>query len=227
VDHSNEEAVKRLYDLSHVIEDGMITYKGLPAPVICDYLSREKSRANYEEGTEFQIGRIDMVANTGTYIDCPFHRYADGQDLSEVDLSRFANLDAVVIRADHRNGLEIAANHFSGAAVKGKAVLINTGWSEYWRTDKYFENHPYLSHEGAEYLADQGVKLVGIDSHNIDDTRTRSRPAHSVLLRRGILIVEHLCNLSSLPAGPLLFNAVPPKFKGVGTFPVRAYAVEA
>jgi len=227
MDRSSQKTMKRLYDLSHVIEDGMITYKGLPAPVICDYLSREKSRASYEEGTEFQIGRIDMVANTGTYIDCPFHRYADGHDLSEVDLSRFANLDAIVVHADHRKGLEVTTSHFSGVAVLEKAVLINTGWSEYWRTDSYFENHPFLSREAAEYLARQGVKLVGIDSHNIDDTRTRSRPAHSILLKEGILIVEHLCNLTTLPNGPLKFNAVPPKFKGVGTFPVRAYCVDA
>jgi len=218
--------MKRLYDLSHVIEDGMITYKGLPAPIICDYLSRESSRSFYEEGTEFQIGRIDMVANTGTYIDCPFHRYADGQDLSEVELERFVNLEAIVVKVDHKDSLEIASRHFSGLTLKGKAVLINTMWSEYWRTDKYFENHPFLTAEGAEFLARQGVKLVGIDSHNIDDTRKKSRPAHSVLLGKGILIVEHLCNLETLPAGRLLFNAAPPKFKDVGTFPVRAYAVE-
>ena len=219
--------MKRLYDLSHVIEDGMITYKGLPAPIICDYLSRENSRSFYEEGTEFQIGRIDMVANTGTYIDCPFHRYADGEDLSQVELSRFVNLEAVIVPADHRSGLEIDSKYFQGMALKGKAVLINTGWSDYWRTDKYFENHPFVSAEGAGYLAEQGVKLVGIDSHNIDDTRTKARPAHSILLRKGVLIVEHLCNLATLPQAPVLFNAVPPKFRGVGTFPVRAYAVEA
>ncbi len=224
---ASEESMKRLYDLSHVIEDGMITYKGLPAPVICDYLSREKSRSFYDEGTEFQIGRIDMVANTGTYIDCPFHRYADGDDLSQVELSRFVNLDAVVVSADHNKGLEITPQHFSGLQLKGKAVLIKTNWSEYWRTDKYFENHPFLSAKGAEYVASQEARLVGIDSHNIDDTRTKSRPAHSILLRKGILIVEHLCNLASLPGGRLLFNAVPPKFKGVGTFPVRAYAMDA
>lgn len=217
--------MKKLYDLSHVIEHGMITYKGLPAPVVCDYLSRENSRSFYEEGTEFQIGRIDMVANTGTYIDCPFHRYSDGQDLSEVELSRFVNLEAVVVQANHKQGLEVGSRHFSGIDVKAKAVLINTGWSEFWRTDAYFENHPFLSEEGATYLAGQGVRLVGIDSHNIDDTRKKSRPAHSILLKKGILIVEHLCNMDILPQGRILFNAVPPKFKGVGTFPVRAYAV--
>jgi arylformamidase len=218
--------MKRLYDLSHVIEDGMITYKGLPAPVICDYLSREKSRSLYEEGTEFQIGKIEMIANTGTYIDCPFHRYADGEDLSEVDLSGFADLDAVVVHANHRNGLEITSKHFSNADVRGKAVLIHTGWSEFWRTDAYFENHPFLSAEGARYLVSQKVRLVGIDSHNIDDTRTKSRPAHTILLKESILIVEHLCSLEQLPDKPITFNAVPPKFKGVGTFPVRAYAME-
>jgi arylformamidase len=218
--------MKRLYDLSHVIEDGMITYKGLPAPVICDYLSREKSRSFYEEGTEFQIGKIEMIANTGTYIDCPFHRYADGQDLSEVELSRFADLDTVVVHANHRKGLEITPQHFSNIDVRGKAVLIRTDWSEYWRTDAYFENHPFLSAEGARYLVSQKVRLVGIDSHNIDDTRKKSRPAHTILLKEGILIVEHLCNLDQLPHKPIRFNAVPPKFKGVGTFPVRAYAIE-
>jgi arylformamidase len=223
---SRKKSMKRLYDLSHVIEDGMITYRGLPAPVICDYLSRENSRSFYEAGTEFQIGKIEMVANTGTYIDCPFHRYAEGQDLSQVELSRFVNLDAVVIQAPYQDSLEINPSYFQNADVRGKAVLVNTGWSSHWRTDKYFENHPFLSADAASYLLKQQVKLVGIDSHNIDDTRGKSRPVHSILLKEGILIVEHLCNLEQLPDRPLKFNAVPPKFKGVGTFPVRAYAVE-
>jgi arylformamidase len=223
---SRKKSMKRLYDLSHVIEDGMITYRGLPAPVICDYLSRENSRSFYEAGTEFQIGKIEMVANTGTYIDCPFHRYADGQDLSQVELSRFVNLDAVVIQAPYQDSLEINPSYFQNADVRGKAVLVNTGWSSHWRTDKYFENHPFLSADAASYLLKQQVKLVGIDSHNIDDTSGKSRPVHSILLKEGILIVEHLCNLEQLPDRPLKFNAVPPKFKGVGTFPVRAYAVE-
>ena len=212
-------------DLSHTIESGMITYRGLPAPLICDYLSRERSREIYEEGTEFQIGKIEMVANTGTYLDCPFHRYENGEDLSEVTLERCANLEGVLIEADHRNGIEIGRAFFEGKDVKGKAVLVRTGWSNHWRTDAYFENHPYLTEEAALYLRDQGAVLAGIDSHNIDDTRVRSRPVHSILLKAGILIVEHLCNLDQLPKKHFHFNAVPPKFKGVGTFPVRAYAV--
>lgn len=215
---------QNLIDLSHTIEDGMITYKGLPAPIICDYLSREKSRANYETGTEFQIGKIEMVANTGTYIDCPFHRYADGADLSQVELQKFANLPAVIVKALFGDGIEVTRDHFRGVDVKGKAVLIHTGWSTFWRTDKYFENHPFVSESAAQHLANEGAVLVGIDSHNIDDTRTRSRPAHTILLRMEILIAEHLCNLDKLPAGNFLFSAVPPKFKGVGTFPVRAFA---
>jgi kynurenine formamidase len=214
----------KLIDLSHTIEDGMITYKGLPAPVVCDYLSREKSRSIYEPGTEFQIGKIEMVANTGTYIDCPFHRYADGKDLSEVELKRFANLEGILVTADYRKGIEIGKSFFERLNVKGKAVLVNTGWCEHWRTDTYFENHPFLTEEAAIYLRDQGATLVGIDSHNIDDTRTKSRPVHTTLLKAEILIVEHMCNLDQLPATGFYFNAVPPKFKGVGTFPVRAYA---
>ena len=216
--------MKRLIDLSHTGEHGMITFKGLPAPIICDYLSREDSRSRYEPGTEFQIGKIEMVSNTGTYIDSPFHRYADGKDLSEITLEKLVNLDAVVVRADYRNGIEVGKKFFENIPIKGKAILVNTNWSERWRTDAYFENHSFLTEEAAIFLRDQGATLVGIDSHNIDDTRGRSRPVHSTLLKSEIIIAEHLTNLNQLPDNGFTFTAVPPKMKGVGTFPVRAYA---
>ena len=211
-------------DLSHVIYDGLVTYKGLPAPIICDYLSREASRERYAPGTEFQIGKIEMVTNTGTYVDCPFHRYEDGKDLSEVALESFADLEGIVIRADYRMGLAVTADAFKGKELRNRAVLVHTGWDEFWATDKYFENHPFLTEDAAVYLRDAGVKLVGIDSVNIDDTRGNSRPVHSTLLREEILIAEHLCNLGNVPDDGFTFSAVPPKFKGAGTFPVRAFA---
>ncbi len=211
-------------DLSHVIEDGMVTYKGLPAPIICDFLSREDSRKNYEPGTEFQIGKIEMVSNTGTYVDVPFHRYAHGKDLSQVELEAFADLDTVVIRADYRNGLAVDASFFKDKDLRGRAVLVHTGWAAHWRTDLYYTGHPFLTADAADTLKACGVKLVGIDSHNIDDTRTKSRPVHTTLLGADILIVGHLCNLELLPDEGFTFSAVPPKFKGVGTFPVRAMA---
>jgi arylformamidase len=216
--------MKRLIDLSHTIEPGMVTYKGLPAPIICDYLSREDSKKFYEPGTEFQIGKIELVSNTGTYVDCPFHRYADGEDLSQVGVERFAELDGIVVRADFKDGIAVGKKVFEGLALQDKAVLVNTNWSKHWRTDAYFENHSFLTEEAAIFLRDAGVKLVGIDSHNIDDTRAKSRPVHSTLLKAGIIIAEHLCHLDQIPEGKFIFNAVPPKFKGVGTFPVRAYA---
>ncbi len=213
-----------LIDLSHTIEHGLITYKGLPAPIICDYLSRENSKKFYEEGTEFQIGKIEMVSNTGTYIDCPFHRFEHGKDLSEVALESFANLDALVISIPFSETLEITKEHLKNYQIKDRAVLIHTGWDRYWNTEKYYENHPYLTKEAAEYLRDCSAKLVGIDSHNIDSTSGRSRPVHTILLGAEILIVEHLCNLYQLPEDGFTFSAIPPKFKGVGTFPVRAFA---
>jgi arylformamidase len=216
--------MKRLIDLSHTVEHGMITFKGLPAPIICDYLSREESRNKYEPGTEFQIGKIEMVSNTGTYIDAPFHRYADGKDLSELALEKLANLEAIVVRADFKNGIEVGKKYFENISVAGKAVLVNTNWSTFWRTDAYFENHSFLTEEAAIYLRDQGAVLVGIDSHNIDDTRGKSRPVHSTLLKSEITIAEHLCNLDQLPDNGFTFTAVPPKIKGMGTFPVRAFA---
>jgi arylformamidase len=211
-----------LIDLSHSIEHGMITYKGLPAPLICDYLSREASKKNYESGTEFQIGKIEMVTNTGTYLDCPFHRYADGKDLSQINLEKLAELDAILIDAE--NHQSIGKNFFEGKNIAGKAVIVHTGWSKHWRNDSYFENHPFLTSEAADYLVTQKVKLVGIDSHNIDDTRINSRPVHTTLLKNEILIVEHMTNLNLLKEKEFVFSAVPPKFVGVGTFPVRAFA---
>jgi arylformamidase len=217
--------MQKLIDLSHTIINGMVTHKGLPPPIVCDYLSREDSRKNYTEGTEFQIGRIDMVANTGTYIDCPFHRYAGGKDLSEMPLERFFGIPTVVVRAGHLRRTEIRATDFEGTDVSGKAVLVHTGWSDRWGTPDYLEDHPFLTHDAAAYLRDRGAVLVGIDSHNIDDTRTKnSRPAHTVLLGAEILIVEHLRGLELLPDQGIQFSAVPPKWKGVGTFPVRAFA---
>ena len=217
--------MRKLIDLSHTIHDGLVTFKGLPGPVICDYLSREASRKNYTDGTEFQIGRIDMVSNTGTYIDCPFHRYADGKDLSETALERFVDLPAVVVRVPFRERIEVTRRDFESINVTGKAVIVDTGWSEHWNTPAYFENHSFLNADAAIYLRDQGATLVGIDSHNIDDTRTRnSRPVHTVLLGAEILIVEHLRGLEQLPDQDFTFSAVPPKMKGMGTFPVRSFA---
>jgi kynurenine formamidase len=217
-------SARRLVDLSHEIEAGMITYKGLPAPIICDYLSRERSRTLYEPGTEFQIDKIEMVANTGTYLDCPFHRYADGKDLAQITLEQFTDLEAIVIQADYRQGLAVDVDALREKELRGRAVLVHTGWAQHWRTDQYFEQHPFLTANAAAYLAASGVKLVGIDSHNIDDTRTRSRPVHSTLLGEDILIVEHLCNMEQLPNDGFTFSAIPPKFKSMGTFPVRALA---
>jgi len=217
--------MRRYVDLSHTIHHGLVSFKGLPGPVICDYLSREASRKNYTDGTEFQIGRIEMVSNTGTYIDCPFHRYADGRDLSETDLERFVDLPAVLVRVPWRERLEVTPRDFVRVDVRDKAVLVDTGWSEHWNKNTYFDNHPYLTAEAATFLRRAGALLVGIDSHNIDDTRTKnSRPVHTILLGAEILIVEHLRGLDQLPLEGFLFSAVPPKFKGVGTFPVRAYA---
>lgn len=212
-------------DLSHTVEHGLITYKGLPAPVICDFLSREQSRQHYAPGTEFQIGKIEMVANTGTYLDSPFHRYEAGRDLSQLELTSLADLDAVVIHHDTKKGRRVEPGAFAGVDVKGKAVLVRTGWDEHWRTERYFAGHPYLTKDAAQSLAVGEALLVGIDSYNIDDTADLSRPAHSILLGAGIPIVEHMCNLGQLPRNGFKFFAVPVKVKGMGTFPVRAFGI--
>ncbi len=213
-----------LIDLSHTVEHGMVTYKGLPAPVICDYLSREASRARYAAGTEFHIGKIEMVANTGTYVDSPFHRYAHGLDLSQLPLERLANLDTVVVRVP-AGQRQVGPDYFERLEVAGKAVLVATGWDQHWRTDQYFEGHPFLTGAAAQWLREAGATMVGIDSLNIDDTADLARPVHSTLLGAGIPIVEHLCGLGGLPEKGARFFAVPVKVKAFGTFPVSAFVL--
>jgi arylformamidase len=238
----------RLIDLSHTVEHGMITYKGLPAPVISDHLSRAASRNFYDAGTEFHIGKIEMVANTGTYLDSPFHRYADGKDLSALDLESIANLDGVVVRHIGKSERELETARFARSSfaidspvvsqrsitaadlehleVRGKAVLIHTAWDMRWRTEEYSNGqHPFLTGEAAAYLAEAGASLVGIDSYNIDDTADGRRSAHSILLRHDIPIVEHLAGLRELPDSGFRFFAVPVKVRKFGTFPVRAFAI--
>ena len=217
---------QQLIDLSHTVEDGMITYKGLPGPVISDHLTRERSRGLYAPGTEFHIGKIEMVANTGTYLDSPFHRYPDGSDLSELDLSSLANLDALVVRKSPSNDRAITVDDVADMTVQGMAVLFHTGWDNHWRTETYWNGlHPFVTTEAARYLAENKAALVGIDSYNIDDTTDTSRPAHSILLKAGIPVVEHLCDLRAVPDDGFKFFAVPVKVKAFGTFPVRAFAV--
>lgn len=216
----------KIIDVSHTVHHGMITYKGLPAPVIGDHLSREESRTRYEAGTEFQIGKIEMVSNTGTYLDSPFHRYPDGADLSELSLESIANLDAIVLRRGSDAGRAIEITALSGLSLRGKALLIQTGWDLHWRTETYSNGkHPYVTAEAANYLVQSGVALVGIDSFNIDDTAGGARPAHSTLLANGVPIVEHLCGLNELPDSGFRFFAVPVKVKGMGSFPVRAFGL--
>lgn len=218
------DAAPRLIDLSHTIEAGMVTYRGLPAPLICDYLSRRASRERYAPGTEFHIGRIDMVANTGTYLDSPFHRFADGPDVSELDLASLTDLPGVVVRVEGREGRAIGPEALTAHEVRSRAVLVHTGWAAHWRMDRYFEGHPFLTEDAAVFLRDHGAVLVGIDSYNIDDTEDLRRPVHTILLGAGIPIVEHMRGLEQLPDVGFRFSAVPAKVKGLGSFPVRAYA---
>jgi kynurenine formamidase len=212
-----------MVDLSHTIHHGMTTYPGLPGPLICDYLSREASRSQYAPGVEFQIGKIEMVANTGTYLDSPFHRYPDGKDLSQLPLESLAGLDGVVVRVSSAAGRAISRRSFEAIELEGKAVLVHTGWDVHWRTERYLSNNPFLTRDAAEYLVSQGVVLVGLDSLNIDDIGDPSRPVHSTLLGADIPIVEHMCNLAGLPDRQFRFFAVPAKVAGFGTWPVRAF----
>jgi len=226
------QGTRRVVDLSHVITDGMVTYPGIPAPVIGAHLTFDESASHYAAGTEFSIGTISMAANTGTYLDTPAHRYRDGEDLSVLSLDRMVDLEGVVARVRRRpsaGGRAVDESDLSGALdgveVAGRAVLIETGHSDRWGTPGYFDDHPYLTDGAVEFLVSAKPALVGIDSLNIDSTHTGRRPAHSWLLAARIPIVEHLTGLDTLPDSGFRFTAAPPAVRGMGTFPVRAFAV--
>lgn len=213
----------RFLDVSHTVQHGVVTYPGFPTPVICDWMSRAASRERYAPGTEFQIGRIDMIANTGTYVDSPFHRYENGTDLSELPLESVAELPCVVVHVDSSASRAIDVLPLSAAEVSGKAILFHTGWDRHYNTPAYGQGHPFVSARAAEWLAQSGAALVGIDSMNIDSTDTGERAVHSILLAREIPICEHMTGLAQVPERGGVFSAVPVKVKGMGTFPVRAY----
>ncbi|TQF02582.1 cyclase family protein [Kitasatospora acidiphila] len=221
-----QTAGRRVVELSHPIRHGMVTLPGLPTPEISDHLSRKASRDHYAPGTEFHIGRISMVANTGTYLDSPFHRFGDGPDLAGLPLAGLVDLDGLVVRVLGAHGRAVDRDALLPYQVTGRAVLIHTGWDRHWGTDRYGSGgHPFLTAEGAAWLADQRPALVGIDSLNIDDTEDPTRPAHTTLLAAGIPVVEHLCSLEQLPVDGFRFHAAPPAIEGMGTFPIRAYAM--
>jgi arylformamidase len=214
---------RELVDLSHVVQDGLVTYPGLPAPRITEYLSLADSRAHYAPGTEFRIGRIDLVGNTGTYLDTPSHRYADGHDLADLPLSRVADLPGICVAVPHAT---VGPESFDDIDVTGRAVLVATGWDRHWSTQEYgAADHPHLTAAAADVLASRGAVLVGIDSVNIDDTRTGERPVHTTLLAAEVPVVEHLTGLLPLAGTEFRFFAVPVKVRGMATFPVRAFAI--
>ncbi|MFN8170536.1 MAG: cyclase family protein [Candidatus Nanopelagicales bacterium] len=216
---------RRLVELSHVIEPGMTTYPGLPAPTITPHLTREASRGVYAPGTEFAIDAITMVGNTGTYLDSPFHRYEHGPDLARLPLASLVDLPTVVVRTAGSGRRAVDVGELAAFEVAGAAVLLHTGGDAGWRTPAYAQDAPFLTRAGATWLIDHGAILVGIDSVNIDDTGDPTRPAHTLLLDAGIPIVEHLTGLDRLPVHGARFTAAPPRVAAFGTFPVRAYAI--
>jgi kynurenine formamidase len=213
-----------LVELGHVIRAGMVTYPGLPGPVITPHLTREASRAHYAPGTEFAIDRLTMIGNTGTYLDAPYHRYPDGADLAAIPLDRTVDLPAVVVRVTGAPGSGIGTDVLAPLDVRGRAVLLHTGDSARFGTPEYARDAHFLSRDGAAWLAAHDAALVGIDAINIDDPGDGERPAHSLLLAAGIPVVEHLTGLDQVPPDGARFTAVPLRVEAFGTIPVRAFA---
>ena len=220
-----DDATRRIVDLSHEIVDGMTTHPGIPPPSISTFLTHEASIARYAPGTTFEIGRIDLVANTGTYLDTPAHRFAGGKDLADLALESVVDLDGVLVDCRGTTERAIGPEAFRNVTVHGRAVLVATGWDENWGTAAYLSDNPFLTGQAAAWLVEAGAALVGIDSLNVDSLTDPERPAHTAILGAGIPLVEHLTGLDGLPASGWRFFAVPPRIRGMATFPVRAFAI--
>jgi kynurenine formamidase len=218
-------ASPRVIDLSHEIVDGMITHPGLPGPTVSTFLTHEASAARYAPGTTFEIGRIDLVANTGTYLDTPAHRFPGRPDLAGLALERVVDLPGVLVDCRGRADKAIGPKAFEGIQVASRAVLVMTGWDRHWGTSAYLADNPFLTEAAARRLVEEGAALIGIDSLNVDSLADPRRPAHTAILDAGIPLVEHLTGLRELPEDSWRFFAVPPRIRGVATFPVRAFAL--
>ncbi|MFC3688539.1 cyclase family protein [Aquipuribacter hungaricus] len=215
----------QILDLSHDLAPGMYTHPGLPGPEHEAFRSREDYRRS--TGTTFQVDRVCMVGNTGTYLDSPFHRFADGTDLAGVPLAAVADVPLVLV--DARGGRAVGADVLAGALgdedVEGAAVLVRTDGDARWGSEAYAADAPFLTGDAAAWLAERRPTLVGIDSVNIDDLDDTVRPVHTTLLGAGVLVLEHLTGLAALPARGARLHAVPLAWHGLGTWPVRAYAL--
>ncbi len=221
------DAAYRLVDLSHTIREGLVTYPGVPAPSFTPHLTREEAVGKYAPGTTFVMDIVTLPGNTGTYLDTAFHRYEGGADLADLALETLVDLPTEVFHLADATSRGIPATVFYDRDVRGKAVLLHTGWDQRFGTPGYGDPAPFLTEDGVHHLAEQGALLVGIDSINIDDTTAEAqgeRPAHTVFLASGIHVVEHLTGLAALPPSGALLTVVPPKVEGFGTFPVRAFA---
>ena len=214
----------RVVDLSHTVEHGLVTYPGLPSPVVEAFFDHEASRGRYAPGTEFHIGRMELVTNTGTYLDAPFHRFRDGADIAALPLERLVDLPGRVVDAP-AGARRIGPEALPDVPLAGHAVLFRTGWSRHFATPRYAEDPPFLAAGLARELVRREVALVGIDALNADDTADGERPVHTDLLRAGIPLVEHLTRLDALPATGFRFTAAPVAVRGLGSFPVRAFAI--
>jgi len=215
-------AMKKFVELNHLLENGMKVYPGLPSPMIGSFLDHKESRSHYSGKAEFYLGKVEMACNVGTYLDSPFHRYPDGADLSQVPLEMVAGVPGIVLDAVVSSTRSITFD-CSEAELRGRAVLIRTGWDRRWGVDSYWEPGPYLSGEATDLLVRSKATLVGVDFWNVDNTMDPARPAHTRLLASNILIVEHLCNLSVLPRTGFRFYAVPLRILHGASFPVRAF----
>lgn len=216
-------AMVRRIEVSHRVEEGMLTYPGLPVPraeVLLDY---DASRARYGGKAEFLIASLHLCGNTGTYVDAPRHRHRGAPDLAELPLDRLAHVPCV--RVDAPGATRIEASRLRDVDVRGRAVLLSTGFSHHWRTERYQSDNPHLDEGACRLLVESGALFVGIDSLNIDDVRDLARPAHTVLLGAGIPVCEHMTGLDAVPEEGGFLHAVPIAWVGGATFPVRAYVV--
>jgi kynurenine formamidase len=213
-----------IIDLSHPLVPGMPSYPGLPSPKFNVFRSHEQpaEQSMYAEGVSFEIAQYDFVGNIGTYVDAPYHRHPNGEDLARLPLHKLVNVPGILVRVTADG--PIGADHFRNLDVDAKAVLIRTDWCKRWGRD-YFRSGPYLTADACDALAQQGATVVGIDCANIDNMQDKQRPAHTILLGAGIPIVEHLCSLDKLASKRFRFFAAPPAILGGTSFTVRAFAI--
>ncbi len=208
----------RVIDLTHTLNSDISVYPGSEKPKFTEVLTIEKNGAAEK--------LIEVYTHSGTHMDAPAHMCENGKTLDQFNPSDFLG-KALIIDVTHledRIGFEDILP-FGPWLSDVKFVFFRTGWSKYWGTDKYLKGYPVLTKKAANWLCEQRVRGVGVDTLSVDALDTDEYPVHKILLGCDMFIIENLTGLEVLPEKHIEVACLPMKIEKSDGAPARVIAL--